>query len=182
VLQESLGIDTCSLIPQDSYYHDHSDRFDYDGGSVNFDHPDAIDFALLSRHLEQLRAGMSVRIPVYDFATHRRLETSQALDARPLILVEGMLILANEAVRERLDVKVFIEAPEEVRLSRRLSRDAVHRGRDPAGVKRQFAEHVKPMHDLFVEPSKMYADRVYSGEEDTEESIRDFLGKIGRTM
>jgi uridine kinase len=179
LLQEALGIASCSLLQQDSYYHDHSERFDYDGGSVNFDHPDAIDFALLSRHLEELRAGRPVTIPVYDFATHRRLKTADTLHARPLILIEGMLILSQRAVRERLDIKVFIDAPEDVRLSRRLSRDALDRGRDPAGVKRQFVEHVKPMHDLFVEPSKCYADLVYSGEGVMEANVRDFLSQIG---
>jgi uridine kinase len=182
LLQESLGTESCSLLQQDSYYHDHGDSFDCDGGSVNFDHPDAIDFALLSRHLEELRTGLFVTIPVYDFATHRRLETTQILHARPLILVEGMLILSQKAVREALDVKVFIDAPEEVRLSRRLSRDALDRGRDPVGVKRQFTEHVKPMHDVFVEPSKTYADMVYSGEEAMEINVRDFLRWFGRTI
>jgi uridine kinase len=90
-----------------------------------------------------------------------------------------MLILSQGAVRERLDVRVFIDASEEVRLSRRLSRDALDRGRDPVGVKRQFTEHVKPMHDLFVEPSRSFADIVYSGEELMETNVRDFIGLIG---
>jgi len=89
LLQESIGIERCSLMQQDSYYHDHSHRFDQDGGSVNFDHPDAVDFALLSQHLEELRGGRSVNIPVYDFASHRRLATTQTLFARPIILGEG---------------------------------------------------------------------------------------------
>ena len=179
LLQASLGTDSCSLLQQDSYYHDHSDRFDYDGGSVNFDHPDAVDFALLSQHLEELRAGRPVSIPLYDFASHRRLEATQALDARPLILVEGLLIFSQEAVREQLDVKVFIDAPEDVRLARRRSRDALDRGRDPVGIDRQFTEHVKPMHDRFVEPSKSFADMVYSGEEALETNVRDFIRLIG---
>jgi uridine kinase len=179
LLQEALGGESCSLLQQDSYYHDCSDRFDYDGGSVNFDHPDSIDFAMLSRHLDELRAGRPVSIPVYDFASHRRLEATESLDARRVILVEGMLILSQGAVRERLDVTVFIDASEEVRLSRRLSRDALDRGRDPVGVKRQFTEHVKPMHDLFVEPSRSFADIVYSGEELMETNVRDFIGLIG---
>jgi uridine kinase len=179
LLHDVVGGEFCSLVQQDWYYHDRSDRFDYDGGSINFDHPSAIDFVLLSQHLEELKAGGSVAIPIYDYATHRRLETTQTVDARPLLVVEGMLILSQKAVRERLDIKVFIDAPEEVRLSRRLSRDALDRGRDPIGVKRQFTEHVKPMHDLFVEPSKSYADLVYSGEDVIETNVRDFLRQIG---
>lgn len=181
-VQEKLGTERCSLLQQDAYYHDHSDRFDYDGGSVNFDHPDAIDFALLAQHLEELRAGRSVEIPVYDFATHRRLETTQTLHVRPFVLVEGMLIFSQQVVRESLDVKVFIDASEKTRLRRRLSRDALERGRDPFGVERQFAEHVKPMHDLFVEPSKAYADQVYSGEGLMEPHIRDFLRQLGNAI
>jgi uridine kinase len=182
LLQESIGIERCSLVQQDSYYHDQGDRFDHDGGSVNFDHPDAIDFALISMHLAELKAGRSVSIPVYDFASHRRLETTRPVDACLLILVEGMLVLSQEAVREQLDLKVFIDAPEEVRLSRRLSRDAVDRGRDPVGVRRQFIEHVKPMHDLFVEPSKSYADVLYSGVEPMEKNVRDFIRLINAEM
>jgi len=179
MLRESLGTGRCLLLQQDSYYYDNSDRFDHDGGRINFDHPDAIDFALLSQHLWELKSGRSVRVPLYDFVTHRRLEQTETLHVRPLILVEGMLILSQKAVRERLDIKVFIDAPEDVRLSRRLSRDALDRGRDPVGVKRQFTEHVKPMHDLFVEPSKGHADLVYSGEGAMEVNVRDFLGQIG---
>jgi uridine kinase len=182
LLQESVGIETCCLLQQDAYYHDHGDRFDYDGGRVNFDHPNAIDFALLSQHLAALRAGASVSIPIYDFATHRRLETTRTLPARPLILVEGLLILSREAIRESLDVKVFIDAPEDVRRARRLSRDALHRGRDPAGVENQFTEQVKPMHDRFVEPSKAHADKVYSGQRAVEANVRDFLRQIGRRI
>ena len=178
-LQKRLGEGRCSLLQQDSYYRDHSDRFDYDGGSINFDHPGAIDFALLSQHLAELREGRSVSTPVYDFATHRRLEATVTVPARPLIVVEGMLILSQRAVREHFDVKVFIDAPENVRLSRRLSRDARDRGRDAAGVKRQFEEHVKPMHDLFVEPSRAHADMVYSGEAVMENNIRDFVQQVG---
>jgi uridine kinase len=178
-LQKWLGEGRCSLLQQDSYYHDRSDRFDYDGGSINFDHPDAIDFSLLSRHLAELKAGRSVSTPVYDFATHRRLEATVTVPARPTILVEGMLILSQDAVRASLDIGVFMDAPEDVRLSRRLARDAHERGRDPAGVKRQFDEHVKPMHDLFVEPSKVHADVVYSGQAVMERNIRDFIRQVG---
>jgi len=182
LLQKLLGKGRCSLLQQDSYYHDHSDVFDYDGGSVNFDHPDAIDFALLVQHLEELRAGRSVEIPVYDFAAHRRLEITQTLNARPFVLVEGMLIYSQQELREILNVKVFIDASENTRLRRRLSRDALERGRDPSGVQRQFAEHVKPMHDLFVEPSKAYADQLYSGEGLMEPNIRDFLRQLGNAI
>jgi len=181
-LQDVLGPERCSILHQDSYYHDQRRNFDHDGGSVNFDHPDAIDLALLSRHLEALKAGQSVAVPVYDYRTHRRLDRTEVLDAHPWIVVEGLLILSDQRVRASCDAKVFIDAPEPVRLARRLSRDARERGRDPAGVARQFAMHVRPMHDQFVEPSRQYADAVYSGEGGMHESIRELLVRIGGAL
>ncbi|WP_295582964.1 uridine kinase [uncultured Lamprocystis sp.] len=178
-LQDLVGRERCSILHQDSYYYDQSLKFDYDGGMVNFDHPDAIDFALLSRHLHELKAGRSVAVPVYDYGTHRRLDRTEVLDACPWIVVEGMLVLWDQRVRVICDKKVFIDTPEPVRLARRLSRDERERGRGRAGVEQQFLAHVKPMHDQFVEPSRQYADRVYSGEHAKHASIGDLLVQIG---
>jgi len=179
LLQERVGRERCAILHQDAYYHDQSRAFDHDGGSVNFDHPDAIDFVLLSTHLEELKAGRSVAVPVYDYGTHRRLDRSAVLAACPWVVVEGMLILADRKVRAICDTKVFIDAPEPLRFARRLARDARERGRDRAGVEQQFLAHVKPMHDQFVEPSRQYADKVYSGEDAMHSSVRDLLAKIG---
>jgi uridine kinase len=179
LIRDVLGVDRCCLVQQDSYYHDQSQRFDRDGGSVNFDHPDAIDFGLLVDQIAALKTGRSVRVPVYDYESHRRLERSDLLLSRPVVLVEGMLILASEPVREHIDLKVFIDAPEHVRLARRLLRDTRERGRDPAGVERQFQEHVKPMHDRFVEPSRSFADHVFSGEGAMGACVRQLLEGIG---
>ena len=179
LLQDSLGRERCSILHQDSYYHDQSRDFDRDGGGVNFDHPDAIDFALLSRHLEEIKAGRPIDVPVYDFETHRRLDRTEPLDAYPWLVVEGMLILSQQSVRAICDTKVFIDAPEEVRFARRLSRDARERGRAPASIEQQFMAHVRPMHDQFVEASRQYADQVYSGEGAMDSSIRDLLARIG---
>jgi uridine kinase len=175
LLQEALGHNRCCLLQQDAYYHDQSDHFDRDGGNVNFDHPDSVDFALLADHLQELKGGRSVGVPVYDYGTHRRLAKTNLLESRPIILVEGMLVLSCEVLRPHLDVKIFIETAERVRLERRLQRDTRERGRDRAGVERQFAEHVKPMHDLFVAPAKSFADRVYSGEGVMEPHVQEVL-------
>ena len=179
LLQERLGRERCAILHQDAYYHDLSHAFDRDGGSVNFDHPDAIDFALLARHLGELAAGRAVAVPVYDYATHRRLERTHPLAATPLLVVEGLLVLSQRSIREHLNVKVFIEATERVRLARRLARDVRERGRDPAGIEQQFMTQVKPMHDRFVEPSRRHADTVYSGEGELEAQIRDLVGSLG---
>jgi uridine kinase len=178
LIQEALGYERCCLLQQDSYYHDQSHKFDRDGGNVNFDHPNAIDFALLVDHLRELKGGRSVGVPVYDYGTHRRLAETDLLEARPIILVEGALVLSSEVLRPHLDLKIFIEATEKVRLARRLQRDTRERGRDRAGVERQFAEHVKPMHDLFVEPAKNFADRVYSGDRTMESNVNEVLLEI----
>jgi uridine kinase len=178
LLQEALGYQRCCLLQQDSYYHDQSHNFDRDGGNVNFDHPDAVDFALLVGHLEELKRGRSVGVPVYDFGTHSRLAETSFLEARPIILVEGMLVLSSDALRPHLELKIFIETAERVRLERRLQRDTWERGRDRAGVERQFVEQVKPMHDLFVEPAKNFADRVCSGEGVMDSQVQDVLREI----
>lgn len=179
LLQDLMGGDRCAILRQDSYYRDQSREFDRDGGSVNFDHPSAIDFALLSNHLAELKAGRAIEVPVYDFECHRRSTGTETLSPCPFIVVEGILILSHSVLRDSFDMKVFIDAPEEVRFARRLARDARERGRDPAGVKQQFLAQVKPMHDQFVEPSRQYADKVYSGEGAMDSSLRDLFVQIG---
>lgn len=162
-LQERLGDEMATVISQDSYYFDQSAKFDHDGGSVNFDHPDAIDFSLLASHLGQLKLGNSVEIPIYDFATHSRLSQTTLQPPKKVILVDGILILNSPEVREVADTSIFVETPESVRFERRLKRDIEHRGRTEEGVRAQFSAQVKPMHDQFVEPSKFHARHITSG-------------------
>lgn len=160
---ESLGPDKSFVLYQDSYYHDQSNKFDHDGGAVNFDHPDSIDFPLLCEHLRILKANQSVNIPTYDFATHKRTNKQIPQSPKPLILVDGILILCHPELRDIFDEIIFVQAPETVRYQRRLERDVRERGRTPEGVKNQFSSQVKPMHDQFVEPSKEFAGRISSG-------------------
>lgn len=164
MLQAHLGEDFCSTIAQDSYYRDMSEQFDRDGGRVNFDHPDALEFSLMVRHLKDLTAGKSIDVPRYDFATHSRQLEVTYFDPKPVVILDGILILTQTEVREALDFSFYVDAEEDVRFQRRLYRDVRERGRTPEGVKTQLMNHVKPMHDLFVEPSKRFADRVISGE------------------
>jgi uridine kinase len=178
-LQKRAGESRCSILHQDSYYRDQRQQFDCDGGRVNFDHPDSLDFDLLSRHLMKLKAGKSVQVPVYDYETHSRLARTDLLDPRSIIILEGILVLSEPMIRRVLDVKVFIDAPERVRFSRRVARDGRERGRNAAGVEQQFLAHVKPMHDQFVEPSRKHADWVYSGEKTLDANVRDLLVQLG---
>lgn len=164
MLQANLGDAFCGIVAQDSYYRDLHEQFDHDGGKVNFDHPDSIEFPLLEKHLRDLKSGKDILVPQYDFSTHRRLIESTLFPARPVVILDGILTLARQETRSILDFSFFIETEEDLRFQRRLHRDVRERNRTPEGVREQFYNHVKPMHDLFVEPSRKFADRSISGE------------------
>ncbi len=177
-LQKILGDEKCSILYQDNYYIDQSAKFDGDGGSVNFDHPSSLDFDLLAQGLRELKQGKSIKVPLYDFATHtRKIET---IDCHPkkIILVDGILILDSSVVRAALDEAVFFDTPEELRFKRRLDRDVHERGRTPDGVKKQFELQVKPMHNQFVEPSKIFAQTIVKDFGDYHEAIEFFTRKL----
>ena len=159
-LVQALGSQLCEVVYQDNFYIDQSHRFDFDGGSVNFDHPESIDFECLSRCLMSLKDGQATEIPTYDFATHKRTPVTLSIQPKPFILVDGILIFHSEPVRTVFDDLIFFDTPEELRFQRRLDRDVKERGRTPEGVHNQFIAQVKPMHDLFVEPSKCHARTV----------------------
>lgn len=161
-LRSKLGEHQTEIVYQDNFYIDQSHRFDGDGGSVNFDHPDSIDFSLLSQCLLQLKGGADTDIPIYDFKTHTRVKEQIKIKAKPIIVVDGILIFHPPEVRNVFDYLVFFDTSEDLRFERRLQRDVKERGRTPEGVKAQFQKQVKPMHDLFVEPSKHHAHLVVS--------------------
>jgi uridine kinase len=166
------------ILAQDSYYIDQSHRFDGDGGSVNFDHPESIDFPLLARHLEALRNGHTVEVPIYDFATHSRSKKTERFIPAELVIVEGTLLFSQPEILKQLDLSVFVDARESVRFSRRLHRDTTERGRTPDGVRKQFERQVKPMHDEFVEPSREQADLVVNGEASLDEELKTVLQRL----
>jgi uridine kinase len=156
-LHAHWGENVCFVLSQDNYYRDQSAKFKEDGGEINFDHPDAVDFSLMAQHLHDLKHGQPVQIPHYDFATHKRLLETQLLEPHQIIIVEGILILSSQELRKQFDYTVFMETEEALRFQRRLMRDTRERGRTAEGVRRQFESQVKPMHDQFVEPSKYFA-------------------------
>lgn len=178
-LVRAFADDAC-LVMQDSFYIDQSARFDGDGGSVNFDHPSSLDFPLLESQLKALREGTPVEVPIYDFATHKRLSRTDPLEAHPLVVVDGTLILDAPNVRPLFDVAIFVECEEDVRFNRRLERDVRERGRTPDGVHKQFHRQVKPMHDAFVEPSKQHAHLRVSGTEPIDVSMAHVLELLGK--
>lgn len=178
-LRHRLGAERCELVYQDNFYFDQSGRFDFDGGSVNFDDPGSIDFALLAERLATLKTGVAVEIPVYDFATHSRRPETVTVRPRPVVIVDGILIFHSAPVRAVLDDLIFFDTPEELRYERRLARDVRERGRTPEGVRNQFLRQVKPMHDRFVGPSKAHARAVIQDVGGFEALLEDTLRRLG---
>ena len=177
-LQKNLGDDLCSIIYQDNYYIDQSHRFDGDGGSVNFDHPSSLDFDLLAKSLAKLKSGQSIEVPLYDFPTHKRKSDTITCQPKKIILIDGILILDSKVVRNQLDEAIFFDTPEELRYQRRLERDVNERGRTPDGVKKQFDLQVRPMHNQFVEPSKVFAQTIVKDSGDYKDALEVFLNKL----
>ena len=155
---DRVGRDRIAYLQHDSYYRDRSYVLLEERAKTNFDHPDALESELLAQHLASLKAGQAVEVPVYDFTTHTRETRTVTVAPRKVILVEGILIFAERALRELMDIKVFVDTDVDIRFIRRLQRDITERGRTVESVIRQYTETVRPMHLEFVEPSKRYAD------------------------
>ena len=155
---ETVSADEVVFIQQDLYYRDLKDMpLDY-RDAANFDHPDAVDNELLINHLKKLNAGESVELPIYDFRTHTRLPATTRVESKPIVIVEGILIFAEARLLEQMDIKVFVDTPDDIRFIRRLRRDIAERGRTADSVIEQYMATVRPMHMQFVEPSKRFAD------------------------
>lgn len=155
---ERVGSDQISYIQHDHYYRDRSHLPPEERGKINFDHPDSLENELLARHLKMLKEGQAVEVPQYDFTTHVRKPETTRVEPRRVILVEGILIFAVKALRDLMDIKLFVDTDADIRLIRRIRRDMTERGRTLESVIRQYTESVRPMHLEFVEPSKRYAD------------------------
>lgn len=181
-LQALLGLEMCEIISQDNFYIDQSQNFDFDGGSVNFDHPDSIDFVLLIQQLKELKNGNSVQIPVYDFITHKRKSETILIQPKPLIILDGILILHPVDLRRIFDETLFFETPENLRFQRRLHRDVKERGREAEGVRHQFLMQVKPMHDQFVEPSKINSNSIIKETEEFDKILADYYFQIKKRV
>ena len=147
-----------AVLHHDSYYRDASHLPPDERAAINYDHPDSLETELLIEHLQGLLQGRPVEVPVYDFANHIRTDSTERVRPRPVIILDGILILWDRRLRDLMDVKLFVDADADVRLGRRLRRDMEERGRSPASVLNQYMETVRPMHLEFVEPSKRYAD------------------------
>jgi len=157
-LLESTSAHEVVFIQQDSYYRNLTDLpLDY-RHIANFDHPDALDNDLLVNHVRRLRAGEAIDLPLYDFKTHTRMTETRHVEPKPIVIVEGILIYADPRLLEQMDIKVFVDTPDDIRFIRRLRRDIAERGRTVESVIEQYTATVRPMHMQFVEPSKRHAD------------------------
>ncbi len=158
-----VGAERIAFIQHDSYYRDRSHLSWEERARVNYDHPDSLETDLLVVQLQQLRTGQAVDIPAYDFTRHVRTDETRRIEPRRVILVEGILIFAEPALRQMFDVKIYVDTDADMRFIRRLRRDITERGRTVESVIAQYERTVRPMHLEFVEPSKRYADVIIPG-------------------
>lgn len=159
-IYDRVGKDRIEWIAHDSYYRDFEGLSAEEKHQINFDHPDSLETELLARHLDVLCKGSSVEVPLYDFAAFARRTETQRVEPRKVIIVEGILVLAEPELRKRIDIKLFVDTPADVRFMRRLVRDIKNRGRSMESVIEQYITTVRPMHEEFVEPSKRHADLI----------------------
>lgn len=173
-----LGPDAVSLVHHDSYYYDRSEVPPDERVNINYDHPDALETPLLVEHLKALKAGRSVEVPVYDFTRHARTGATEPVAPRRVVILDGILILADPELRAMMDIKVFVDTDPDLRIIRRTQRDITERGRSFDSVVRQYLQTVRPMHLEFVEPSKRYAHVIIPEGGHNEVAVDMLLTKI----
>jgi uridine kinase len=158
VILRRVGVQHISFLPHDAYYRSRAEFSAVDRDRINYDHPDSLETGLMVEHILQLKQGKPVELPVYDFTTDSRTSQTIHIEPRQVILVEGILIFYEKALRDLFDIKIFVDTDADIRFIRRLQRDIIERGRTTDSVIQQYLNTVRPMHMEFVEPSKHYAD------------------------
>ena len=174
--------DLVTVISHDNYYKRHDDLSLEERSALNYDEPNALDTSLLAYHLDQLRHGMAIECPVYDFALHNRSDETTHIEPKPVIIVEGILIFENEPLRELMDIRIFVDTDADIRLCRRVKRDVNKRGRSLESVLAQYQATVKPMHEKYVEPSKKYANLVVPEGGKNVVALDMIIGRIQRHL
>jgi len=177
-IRDRVGEDRCVLIAQDAYYKDGSTLSAAAQAAINYDHPDAFDTSLLVQDLRDLRAGRPVPHLTYDHASYARRVLPDPVKPRQVVILEGILVLAEEPLRRLMDIKLFIDTDADVRILRRLQRDIHERGRNFESVQRQYLEWVRPMHLEFVEPSKRYADLIIPEGAENEVALEAVVARV----
>ncbi len=183
---DTVGAQNVVLVEQDSYYRNLSDMPLDERHQANFDHPDSLDSEMLVNHILRLKQGLSIEMPLYDFATHTRSDKFELIEPKPVVIVEGILIFAESRVRDLLDVRVYVDTPDDIRLMRRLRRDITERGRTFERTLEQYERTIRPMHYEFVEPSKRHADIIIPEGAQTGVTVEVLCGlvreKLGREI
>ncbi len=172
-LAETLGPAHCAVLAQDRYYRDHPRLSPTESCQLDYDHPNAIESALLLNHLQLLRQGREVEVPNYDYATHRRAPHVTRLKPTPILIIEGLFVLADARLRRALDLKIFVHTASDLRLLRRIKRDTTERGQSLAEVLERYETRVRPGHERHVAPSRRHADLIW--DQDNDESFPDRL-------
>lgn len=157
-IKSILGEEKLSIIPQDAYYKDNSDKTEEEKKEINFDHPDSIEWPLLVEHLKKLKAGETIDRPIYSYLTCSRSNDCVPIEPAKVVIIEGILLFTNREVCDQCDIKIFVDAPADDRLLRVIERDIQERGRDVGDVLDRYLKTVKPMHEQFIEPTKKRAD------------------------
>jgi uridine kinase len=177
-IYDRVGKDRIEWISHDSYYRNFDGLTPEQRHKINFDHPDSLETELLVRQLDVLCKGSSVDVPRYDFTTHSRMTETQHVEPRRVIIVEGILVLAEVDLRKRIDIKLFVDTPADIRFVRRLVRDIKSRGRTLESVVDQYVNTVRPMHEEFVEPSKRYADLIIPEGGENQVAIDAIIARV----
>ena len=179
---ESIPQESVSVLSQDAYYKDNGDLTQEEREAINFDHPDAIEWPLLTHHIEELKAGCSIEMPTYSYVTCRRGKETIPVTPSEVIIVEGILIFTDPELAKALDLKVFVDTSADERLIRIIQRDVNERGRGLDKSIRHYLTYVKPMHEIFIEPSKRLADIIIPVGGDNEKGIDILTSKIKQTL
>lgn len=174
----AFGTDPIAVLDHDAYYRDLSHLPPDERAQFNFDHPEALETDLMCEHLDALTTGEAIEKPVYDFTTHTRKNETETVQPRPVILIEGILVLAERSLEKRMDIRIYVDAADDIRLMRRIRRDMEERGRTIEGILRQYERTVRPMHLEFVEPSKREADVIIPRGGHNEVAIEMVMSRI----
>ena len=170
-IAEALPPHYVAVVPLDSYYNDTSEMTDEERHAINFDHPDAFDWKLLTKHVNDLRNGVAIEQPTYSYLLCNRLKETIHVEPKPVIIIEGIMTLLNKKLRDIMDLKIFVDTDPDERLIRNIQRDTIDRGRTVAMVVDRYLEVLKPMHEQFIEPTKRYADLIIPQGGENEKGI-----------
>lgn len=179
---EALPPHYVSVVPLDSYYNDTSHMTEEERHAINFDHPDAFDWKLLIKQVNQLRKGEAIEQPTYSYILCNRLSETVHVEPKPVIIIEGIMTLLNKKLRDMMDLKIFVDADSDERLIRNIQRDIVERGRDVKMVLDRYLDVLKPMHEQFIEPTKRYADVIIPQGGENKKGIEMVCKYIERLM